>query len=182
MYRLVILHVLLQLAVAGGAYFVLARVTWEGRLTVEATGVTRSWLVDLGRSPAWNPPPLPPRERFEAQFHDVPPGGVITRQVRWNSLELEAAVAVWMIALGFTPLYELLRGDRRNPVFQICTRLAWTMPAWVTVSVVLWLTVGGWGPPCCGCCLVFGFMHGVTAGLISFAVPAGPLVTGRATR
>jgi hypothetical protein len=167
-YRLATLHLLLLAALAGGTYLILARLEWQARLT---TG-WGSYLLNLDRGPAWDPPPLPPRDRFEAAFANLPPGGVITREVRWDSLEPEAGAVVWVIALGFTPPYLWLRGGRRAPVFQVCTRLAWTLPAWVGVSVVLWVVVGGWGPPCCGCCLVCGFAHGAIAGLLGWWVPA----------
>jgi hypothetical protein len=170
MSRLAVLRVLLFACLVGGAVWLLSRVSWEARLTIEDPGRQTNWTVRLGRGPVWDPPPAPPRQRFEETFPDLPAaGGEIDRAVWWDEVFIEAAFGLWLIVAGFAVPYLLIRENQRDPVFHVCARLAWAVSAWGGVSVALWFLVGGWGPPCLSCFILLGFGHGVIAGLVSFA-------------
>jgi hypothetical protein len=171
---------LLVLTLACGTGIILSLVPWEARLSAHMpSGDEYNWTVDLGRSPIWAPPPAP-RDLFKERFKDVPESrGRITRAIEWSSFCMEAEVGLWLIAVGFTPFYLGVRGDRRDPAFQVCTRIAWAVPMWLLACLPLWVFAGGWATP--GCCPSFlgaGVLHGLIAGLLSCEGPAPPPSTG----
>ena len=161
MSRLSWFRLMFAICVAAGVVVLLARLSWEARLVVRLPDGHYEFIVRLGRGPIWAPPPLPPRERFEEEFQDVPKsGGRSVRNADWQVVALEGTFGLWIIALLFTPLYLLELPESIDPAFQVCTRLAWTIPLWGVGCFVFW--------PCWSCCLFFGIAHGVLAGLVSY--------------
>lgn len=166
------LRLLFLACLASGTVLLLARVPWEARLRAPTADGTHEWVIRLDRGPVWDPPPAPSREQFEEHFgRDKPPasGGEITRKADWAEVFDEGMLGLWVIAFGSALAYHGLRGERTDLVFQICSRLAWTIPAWGLVCVLVWLVVGGWGPPCCPGFLSLGLLHGLVAGVSSCA-------------
>jgi hypothetical protein len=173
------LRLLLLAGCLGAIALSAATAPWEARLVRG----NHSWIMDLGRHPAWQPPAAPDYTAFRQHFdrsEDFPPpdGGWVIR-VSYDPVDvgLAALAYSWPVAAVCGLLYLAVRGPRRDVVLHCALRVAAGLSIAVAACVGLWCVVGGWGPPAVGCFGVLGVVGGIVSGLMSFSqgTPNHPL-------
>jgi hypothetical protein len=173
MARLDRLRIALGASVGGLIALLLALAPWKIHLTFHEPNSKSSFILSDERAPVWNPPALPPRQRFEEEFPDIPAtGGVVEVELLWEEMILDMLLGIWPISIVFAILYRSMNVDRADRVFEVCTALAWTFPAFGAVCAILWCLVGGWGPPALPCFIVLAVASGVFVGLLRRRRPA----------
>ena len=115
--------------------------------TLEGEVALHRFLMDLDSRPLWDPPHAPARSAFEAHFSrgSLPDGGVITVFHEWD-LWLHGVLAAWWVgSLLIVPVSFLVY--RRNRALGSLARLGAGLVVAALACLLLWLAIGGWGPP-----------------------------------
>ena len=165
------LRLLLLAGCLGAIAVSAATAPWEARLVQG----NHSWIMDLGRHPAWQPPAAPDyqsfRQHFEQSREFPPPNGGWAIRASYDPVDVAlAAVAYfWPVALVCGLLYLVVRGPRRDVVLHCALHVAAGLSVAVAACVALWCLVGGWGAPAVGCFGVLGLVGGSISGVASFS-------------
>lgn len=165
------LRIAYLLALLGCALVVTFRCSWQGTLTLN----NHTWIVPLGQSPIWSPPPQPTYESFASAFagsKEFParttPGLRIEREweATWSALEL--LLCFWPLSLICGCLYFGLRERRQDLILHLAFAAAIGLVPGAIVCFSIWLLFGGWAPPNPLFFGILGLILGVVFGLRTF--------------
>lgn len=144
---------------------------WEGRLR---HSVFRTSIIDLPRSPIWSPPPLPDYADFPADSDD---GGlpaesstplVIERRLRFTFMYIDTLLWLWPVTLLAGVGYRVLRDNQRDRVLHLALCIGIGLSSAAACSIVLWMMLGGWGPPAPVFLGTVGLVAGAIAAFLSY--------------
>lgn len=151
--------------IAVGLMFILlgSHAPWTARLNPQPL---HTFIMDLPRHPLWSPPPTPTLEHFEDVFASerFSASAAIHVSVDWFKLFFEILVGLWLMMICIAFVYLVVADRRPDPVLQISCGIAAASTIGVVASVVLWVILGGWGPPCMEYLLPAGFILGSFVG------------------
>ena len=122
---------------------------WEAAFVVQADYGEHLYLMDLDVNPIWSAPDSPARREFVSHFSNgsepFPEEGRIKVYHKWSSWILNL-ITMWLVgALVISPISMLFfRTDRWLGVLG---RVSTSLIIASAVCILLWLVVGGWGPP-----------------------------------
>jgi hypothetical protein len=129
-------------------------VAWNSRWEGSLTRTDHTIIVDLGRSPVWAPPAVPPYSRFSKDFKDSQgfpdeddPGLSIRRELKSDWMAVDLLLYLWLVTVVGGLLYLGVRGDRRDVVLHCGLSVGIGLTIAASVCVGLWLLCGGWGAP-----------------------------------
>jgi hypothetical protein len=144
---------------------------WEGRLKLAG----HTWIVDLGRSPVWDPPTEPPYAKFQEVFTlskgfpvDGTQGTTINRALMLDWMAFDLLLYLWLITLAGGLGYLFVRKKRRSLILHLGLSVGIGLTASAVVCIGLWLLLGGWGPPVPEFFGGLGLVLGFVVGLASF--------------
>ncbi len=133
---------------------------WESAYVVQEDHGSHSYLMDLSSRPLWDRPSAPSFADLEQHFSgcSLPDTGEITVYHKWDWWLLDVFM-IWLVgSLVVAPISFLaFRGDRAVGVF---ARVGAGLIASALACFLLWLAVGGWGPPAPLFFAVFGLAAG----------------------
>lgn len=145
---------------------------WEGRLQ---HGRYQTWIIVLPKSPIWSPPPLPAYSDFAAVFDndgDLPDEFstplVIERRLRFAFMYIDTLLWLWPVTLLAGIGYCVMRNDKRDWILYSALCIGTGLSSAVACSIVLWITLGGWGPPAPAFLGTVGLVAGAVATFVSF--------------
>jgi len=103
--------------------------------------------MDIESSPLWSRPSNPTFDDFEAHFSEIelPDGGVISVYNRWGWWIIDLTMVLLVGFLIFTPA-SFLSATRNKPL-GVFARIGAGLIISALSCLLLWLIVGGWGPP-----------------------------------
>ncbi|MDA0835755.1 MAG: hypothetical protein O2955_02850 [Planctomycetota bacterium] len=108
---------------------------------------SRSYQMDLNSQPLWDQPSAPTIADFTQHFssRSLPDTGEITVYHKWSSWLLNVFM-IWLFgSLVIAPVsFLIFRNDRALGAF---ARVGAGLIASAITCFLLWLAVGGWGPP-----------------------------------
>jgi hypothetical protein len=157
----------------------IVRSSWEARLILGNS----SWIIDMGRHPAWEAPPAPSYSDFQQHFIQSggfpPPNAPWTMRMglKWESIVLESLLYLWPVTVAIGLLYLIVRGPVRDVVLHcvLCAGAGLTLS--VGACIAFWCVIGGWGAPMP---ILFG-MSGLIGGLLGGVVLFHPKTAERIT-
>jgi hypothetical protein len=158
-------------------------VEWEARLEHG----NAAWSMNLGRHPVWHAPPLPDYAAFRESFRgsDPFPGPLDPWRIRGDChVHLwcyQTVLLAWPFLFGCGLRYYLEERTPRDVFLECAFHGAIGAVTGVVAVIGTWLLVGGWGPPCVGCCDV-GFGLGIVSGLMTYAFEERESVPSRGVR
>lgn len=156
------LRVLFLLTIGGGMALVFTRSPWEGHLRVGS----HTWILRLPPAPLWASPTVPPYRQFRETFEELPPSNTPGQEIRpvlkWDWMVLELLLYLWVTCGAFGLCYVLVRGRQRDPILHGGLGVGIGLTAGAAGCFLLWLALGGWGPPLP---ILFG-MGGLSAGAL----------------
>jgi len=138
---MVFLRLLLIATSLASIAVVALRGQWQGRL---AKG-NESWIVDLGRSPIWEPPPEPIYAEFAKEFKgsDNFPlpndnGISIRRRLKYDWMAGDLLIYLWVTTVVCGVLYLATRKNRRDIVLHCVVCVASCLTAAVVLFIASW--------------------------------------------
>ncbi|MEM7147162.1 MAG: hypothetical protein AAF591_18745 [Verrucomicrobiota bacterium] len=135
---------------------------WGSAYTLQEEQGSHSYLMDLSSRPLWDRPSAPTFADFTQHFSSssLPDTGEITVYHKWDWWLIDVFM-IWLIgSLVIAPISFLaFRRDRALGVF---ARVGAGLIASALACFLLWLAVGGWGPPAP---LLFGIIGLVAGGI-----------------
>jgi hypothetical protein len=118
---------------------------WESRLLRG----NETFILDLPASAIWMSPRVPEYSEFEAMFNELPEtqpaNSTIGNRVRWDSVFLSFAVCVAGIGFIAAPVALFLKNRDNIIYYWTCTAIG--LIGGFVSSFLLWIVIGGWGPP-----------------------------------
>ena len=154
------IQISIVLLIMGSFIWVVLNARWESTYVVQEEYGGHTYIMRLAPSPLWAKPPLPSFEEFDDHFSSsaLNQGGRITVHNKWSWWILDL-FSIWLIASGFiTPI--LLIFYRKHKTLGVFARVGVGLIISASVCFLLWLSIGGWGPPSP---LLFGIL-GLTGG------------------
>jgi hypothetical protein len=141
------LRIVFVALLSGSALLMLTRGSWEGHLVRG----NHTSIISLSSRPVWSPPPVPSYETFRETFTDLPleraPGTDIVRVFRYDAAVF-GFLLLAVASAGLCGLLHLLtRRGGRDAIFHYALFIAIGFIAAAATCFVVWLVVGGWGPP-----------------------------------
>jgi len=163
------LRLIFLLGLAACAFLTFATGYWEADLTIPQREGT--CIIDLPRSPAWNPPPLPTYGDFSRVFapelpKEQPRGIIITRVFKLEWTLIDGSLYLWGLTIVTAIPYYAVRRGRRDRLLTIVEKIALGMSAAAITCIILWLIGGGWGPPLPLPLAFLGVVGGIVWGLL----------------
>jgi hypothetical protein len=132
----------------------------------------QTWLIHLDSQPVWSPPATPAYADFQIVFNDLPPQqsmrSKIDIQLEWDFM----LVTFFLYLLGASVLFgihTLIRPGRRSLGVYIIRSLAISLTGAAATCFVVWLLVGGWGPPSPLFFGLVGLVVGIWIGLFTWS-------------
>lgn len=147
-------------------------VVWFARWEGQAVRASHDWIIDLPRSPLWEPPSPPTFEEFRKRFSESESFPVqaeavrIHRRLRIDRMLIDLVLWLWPVCLGCGFFYWLTRGDECDLVLHLGLWAGMGISAGAASSFLLWLTFGGWGPPWPELFGVGGLIGGIVVGIL----------------
>ncbi len=131
-----------------------------------------TYIIDLDRSPLWSPPPSPDYAAFKSTFDDLPSSKpaefTITRVHKWSWTLLDLALLFLLIGLISALVYFPLRKRLHDPVLHYAGWIGMGLAGSAILCFVLWVLVGGWGPPVPLLFTVLGVVSGAVVAAITW--------------
>jgi hypothetical protein len=130
--------------------------------------------MDIGRHPFWHMPDEPDYRAFREHFAEskdfpsVPENCDIRVTYEPAAVGMLALAYCWPIAILFGLLYRAIRGSKRDMILHCALHLALGLLAGVGLCIVVWLVLGGWGPPALELFVALGVIGGIASGVVSF--------------
>jgi hypothetical protein len=169
---MIVLRLLFLAGLGLCVYETFSHAYWEASLRIPGRDVT--YLVDIPRAPAWNPPPPPSYARFRRDFNDLPqaePSGA--KIARYHKLEwtlIDGSLYLWGVAVVTAIGYGFARVvGRRDVVLHVVARVAIALTIAALACLALWIIGGGWGPPMPLFFAIVGLSGGIVWGMLSWA-------------
>ncbi|MEM7790385.1 MAG: hypothetical protein AAF546_03195 [Verrucomicrobiota bacterium] len=157
-----LLPVIVSLFLVGTLVWLAFHGRWESAYILQKEQGSHTYLMDLSSRPLWDRPSAPSFADFAQHFSSssLPDSGEITVYHKWDWWLLDVFM-IWLIgSLVIAPISFLaFRRDRALGVF---ARVGAGLIASAIACFVLWLAVGGWGPPAP---LFFAIIGLVTGGI-----------------
>jgi|GEM_PF-2251531 len=136
---------------------------WESAYTVRTPHGMRSYLLDIPNHALWNTPAYPTVAAFSAAFPDTetpfPVNGTVTGYHKWDWWLIDL-LTVWLVSFAFIVLVGL-SFSFKTPAWGALMRVGGGLYLGAGVCVVLWIIMGGWGPPAPLICGVAGIIAGI---------------------
>jgi hypothetical protein len=137
---------------------------WQSAYVVQRVTGEHQYLIDLDSTPLWSPPPAPSfadySEHFTNDGDPLPSQGKIRVYHMWDSWIL-GIIMIWLMGfLAITPIAFLF--FRRDLALGALARVGAGLIGASLACFVLWLLVGGWGPPAP---LLFGILGLIVGGI-----------------
>ncbi len=143
------LQLLILLFFAGTIVWGVFNGAWQSAYVVNGDMGEHQYLIDLESLPVWSQPNPPSftdySERFTSDGEPLPTGGKIEVYHKWDSWIL-GIIMIWLMGfLAITPLIFLF--FRQDLTLGAFARAGAGLIGAAIACFLLWLLVGGWGPP-----------------------------------
>ncbi|MEZ6143611.1 MAG: hypothetical protein R3B84_23855 [Zavarzinella sp.] len=142
---------------------------WEGQLRLR----NHCFILDLKRSPVWAPPELPTYSQFlvafkgSEDFPDENSGNYTIRRVmkvEWMLNDL--TLYLWPVTVVAGLFYTADKQGKRDFILHQATATGCSLTIGGILCVVVWLVIGGWGPPLP--VVYLGLVVGLTVGFTTY--------------
>ena len=159
----------LRLAIIGYlmiSIFVVVRTgIWQSDCRIGGTTFTS----DLPPNPIWDPPALPTYESISSQFDlpiEPPEDCEITMRLRWGGMLLEFAFYMFILATFLVCVFYHPHKSKPSRFLHATACVIISILASCCFCFVLWLIIGGWGPPVPILFILTGFVFGIYWGCL----------------
>ncbi len=153
-------------------WWTLRTAIWQGHYT--AGGGT--YIVTLPENAIWNPPAVPAYSEFTSTFDSLPTtqpkGSMIYRVLKWDWMLLEFMLYCLGAFCLIAPVYLLTRRSRPDVVLHIVSCIGIGLLLAALLCFIIWLAIGGWGPPAPLFFAMIGLGGGALFGVMTRPMPA----------
>ena len=128
-----------------------------------------TFTSDLPPNPIWDPPALPTYESISSQFDlpiEQPDDCEISMRLRWGGMLLEFAFYMFILSTFLVCVFYHPHKFKPSRFLHATACVTISILASCCLCFVLWLIIGGWGPPVPILFILIGFVVGIYWGCL----------------